>query len=128
MHRRRRSEHEDVAAALNNLAEIRVEYFGSAATVFEAFRAAAPYAVAWDEGRKVLWVVTANADAIYRLDPESGAFTVLPLPRRMAFLRQLGVEDARHERHAAAAAGPRLGAALQLTERADTASNRRTKR
>jgi len=57
-------------------------------------RAAAPYAVAWDEGRKVLWVVTANADAIYRLDPESGAFTVLPLPRRMAFLRQLGVDHA----------------------------------
>ncbi len=57
-------------------------------------RAAAPYAVAWDENRKRLWVVTANADAIYRLDPARGEFTVFPLPRRMAFLRQLGVDHA----------------------------------
>ena len=36
-------------------------------------RASAPYAVTWDERRKVVWVANANCDAIYRLDPRSGA-------------------------------------------------------
>lgn len=57
-------------------------------------RAAAPYAVVWDDTRGVLWVVTANADAIYRFDPAHGDFTVVPLPRRMAYLRQLGIDHA----------------------------------
>lgn len=55
-------------------------------------RTAAPYAVSWDERRKALWIATANGDAIYRLDPSSGASTVYPLPRPMAYLRQLAVD------------------------------------
>lgn len=53
--------------------------------------ASAPYSVTWDERRKTVWVATANSDAIYRLNPVSGAVTVYPLPRRMAFLRQIAV-------------------------------------
>ena len=56
-------------------------------------RAAAPYAVTWDERRKAVWVVTANSDTIYRLDPATGAFKVYPLPRRMAYLRQIALDD-----------------------------------
>lgn len=54
-------------------------------------RASAPYAVTWDERRKTVWVATANSDSIYRLDPGSGDVTVYPLPRKMAFLRQIAV-------------------------------------
>ncbi|WP_093289155.1 hypothetical protein [Solimonas aquatica] len=53
--------------------------------------AAAPYAVTWDERRKAVWVVNANSDAIYRLDPSTGRSTVYPLPRQMAYLRQLAI-------------------------------------
>lgn len=54
--------------------------------------AAAPYAVTWDERRKAVWVVNANSDVIYRLDPQTGESTVYPLPRRMAYLRQLAID------------------------------------
>ena len=55
-------------------------------------RASAPYAAVWDPGRQVAWIVTANADAIYRFDPASKAFGVLPLPREQAYLRGLQVD------------------------------------
>ena len=55
-------------------------------------RAAAPYAVSWDERRGVVWVANANSDALYRLDPESGGVKVYPLPRPMAYLRQVAVD------------------------------------
>ncbi|TJY59521.1 hypothetical protein E4T66_14175 [Sinimarinibacterium sp. CAU 1509] len=54
--------------------------------------AASPYAVTWDERRKVVWVVNANSDVIYRLDPLTGKSTVYPLPRQMAYLRQLAID------------------------------------
>ncbi|HEY5567863.1 MAG TPA: hypothetical protein VIM81_11560 [Gammaproteobacteria bacterium] len=56
-------------------------------------RASAPYAVTWDSKRKVLWIPTSNADAIYRFDPRDKSFAVLPLPREGAFLRQLLVDS-----------------------------------
>lgn len=56
-------------------------------------RSSAPYAVAWDKRRQCVWVVTANSDGIYRLDPASGAVTTYPLPRRMAYLRQLSISE-----------------------------------
>jgi streptogramin lyase len=56
-------------------------------------RAATPYAAAWDERRKALWVSGANADVIYRLNPATGKFTVYPLPRHMAFIRQISIDD-----------------------------------
>lgn len=56
-------------------------------------RGAAPYAVSWDEKRKVVWVANANSDAVYRLDPASGKSTVYPLPRPMAYLRQINVDE-----------------------------------
>ena len=55
-------------------------------------RAAAPYAVSWDERRKTIWVANANSDVVYRLDPKTGASQVFPLPRPMAYLRQIAVE------------------------------------
>jgi cytochrome c len=55
-------------------------------------RASAPYAVTWDSGRQVLWVATANADAIYRFDPKTRAFGVIPLPHQRSYLRMLQVE------------------------------------
>lgn len=56
-------------------------------------RAAAPYAVSWDEKRKAVWVANANSDAIYRLDPKTGVSQVYPLPRKMAYLRQIAVDS-----------------------------------
>ena len=56
-------------------------------------RGSAPYAVAWDPGRHVLWVATSNADAIYRFDPRDHAFAVIPLPRQREYLRNLQVES-----------------------------------
>jgi virginiamycin B lyase len=56
-------------------------------------RAATPYAAAWDERRHALWVSGANADVIYRLNPATGKFSVYPLPRRMAFIRQISIDD-----------------------------------
>jgi streptogramin lyase len=55
-------------------------------------RASAPYATTWDPVRKVVWVVTSNADVIYRFDPQTRAFGVLPLPRERSFLRILHVD------------------------------------
>jgi len=55
-------------------------------------RASAPYAATWDAGRQVLWIPTSNANAIYRFDPASKTFGVLPLPREGAFLRMLLVD------------------------------------
>lgn len=55
-------------------------------------RSAAPYAVSWDERRQTVWVANANSDVVYRLDPKTGASTVYPLPRRMAYLRQIAVD------------------------------------
>tara|TARA_R110001592_G_scaffold126337_1_gene337603 strand:+ start:38548 stop:40404 length:1857 start_codon:yes stop_codon:yes gene_type:complete len=52
-----------------------------------------PYAVTWDERRKVVWVVTANSDVIYRLQPSTGTITVLPMPRQMAYMRQLAIDE-----------------------------------
>lgn len=56
-------------------------------------RAAAPYAVTWDPVRKVVWIPTSNADAIYRFDPASKQFGVLPLPRQRAFTRMVTVDE-----------------------------------
>lgn len=55
-------------------------------------RASAPYAVTWDEARKVVWVANANSDAIDRLDPETGEVKTYPMPRPMAYLRKLDID------------------------------------
>ncbi len=78
-------------------------------------RASAPYAVTWDPVRQVVWIPTSNGDVIYRFDPASKEFGVLPLPRQRAFLRMLAVDPASgvlvssyanvHER----VQGPRMG-------------------
>jgi streptogramin lyase len=52
----------------------------------------APYAVTWDPVRKVVWVATSNADVIYRFDPMTKHFGVLPLPRTGAFLRMIDID------------------------------------
>ncbi|MCC7411613.1 MAG: carboxypeptidase regulatory-like domain-containing protein [Gammaproteobacteria bacterium] len=54
-------------------------------------RSAAPYEVTWDERRQVLWVANANADALYRFDPVTERFSVLPLPRSQAYFRQVAL-------------------------------------
>ena len=55
-------------------------------------RASAPYSATWDPKRRVVWIVTSNADVIYRFDPASKQFSVLPLPRTGAFLRMVDVD------------------------------------
>ena len=55
-------------------------------------RASAPYSTTWDPRRGVVWITTSNADAIYRFDPKTKAFGVLPLPRERAFLRGVIVD------------------------------------
>jgi len=56
-------------------------------------RASAPYAVTWDQKRKVVWIPTSNANVLYRFDPRDKSFAVLPLPREGAFLRMVVVDD-----------------------------------
>jgi streptogramin lyase len=56
-------------------------------------RSAAPYAVSWDERRKAVWVANANSDAIYRLDSITAAITVYPMPRQMAYMRQIAIDQ-----------------------------------
>jgi virginiamycin B lyase len=57
-------------------------------------RASAPYATFWDPIRKVVWIPTSNADVIYRFDPRTRSFGVLPLPRERGFLRMVHVDRA----------------------------------
>ncbi len=52
----------------------------------------APYAATWDPVREVVWIPTSNADVIYRFDPRTKTFGVLPLPREGAFLRMVDVD------------------------------------
>ena len=55
-------------------------------------RSSAPYAVTWDRKRQVLWVATTNTDVIYQFDPARESFSVLPLPRKNAFLRMIALD------------------------------------
>lgn len=55
-------------------------------------RNSSPYAVTWDQTRRVLWVAASNTDAIYRLDPTSADIQVLPLPRTRAYLRMIDLD------------------------------------
>ena len=55
---------------------------------------AAPYSVTWDSVRRVVWVATANADVIYRFDPATRSYGVLPLPREQSFLRMIDIDPA----------------------------------
>nr|ART36541.1 C743 [uncultured bacterium] len=55
-------------------------------------RNSSPYAVTWDQRRRLVWVAASNADAIYRLDPATGKTAVLPLPRERAFLRMIDID------------------------------------
>jgi virginiamycin B lyase len=52
----------------------------------------APYATTWDTVRKVVWVATSNGGVIYRFDPHTKKFGVLPLPREQGFLRMIDVD------------------------------------
>ncbi|MEO8307793.1 MAG: hypothetical protein ABI616_07100 [Pseudomonadota bacterium] len=54
--------------------------------------ASAPYAVTWDPVRKVVWIPTSNADAIYRFNPADKSFAVLPMPRTGAMMRMVDVD------------------------------------
>ena len=56
--------------------------------------ASAPYAVTWDPVRKVVWAAVSNNDVIYRFDPASRTFGVLPLPREQTFLRMIDIDPA----------------------------------
>ncbi len=53
---------------------------------------AAPYSVTWDKVRQVVWVATANADVIYRFDPTTRTYGVLPLPREQSFMRMIDID------------------------------------
>lgn len=52
----------------------------------------APYAVTWDPVRKVVWIATSNADAIYSFNPRDRTFGVIPMPRSRAQLRMIDVD------------------------------------
>jgi len=54
--------------------------------------ASAPYSTTWDPVRRVVWIATSNGDVIYRFDPRTKSFGVLPLPREQAFLRMIDVD------------------------------------
>lgn len=52
----------------------------------------APYSATWDQVRRVVWIPTSNGDVIYRFDPATKEFGVLPLPREQAFLRMIDID------------------------------------
>jgi streptogramin lyase len=54
----------------------------------------APYAATWDPVREVVWIPTSNGDVVYRFDPRTETFGVLPLPRQGAFLRMIDIDPA----------------------------------
>ncbi len=54
--------------------------------------ASAPYTATWDPVRKIVWIGTSNGDVIYRFDPATKQFGVLPLPREQAFLRMIDID------------------------------------
>ncbi|MCP5144207.1 MAG: carboxypeptidase regulatory-like domain-containing protein [Gammaproteobacteria bacterium] len=54
--------------------------------------ASAPYSATWDPVRRVVWIPTSNGDVIYRFDPATTTFGVLPLPRTQTFLRMVDVD------------------------------------
>lgn len=56
-------------------------------------RAAAPYALTWDERRKAVWVANSNSDSLYHLDPNTGKIKIYPMPRQMAFFRQISLDQ-----------------------------------
>lgn len=72
-----------------------VKYDTNARRVVERYdlpdRSAAPYALTWDRRRGVIWVANSNLDALYRFDPQTGVFSILPLPRPQSYLRQLAL-------------------------------------
>ncbi|HWG31953.1 MAG TPA: hypothetical protein VN676_15460 [Steroidobacteraceae bacterium] len=91
-------------------------------------RASAPYSTTWDPQRRVVWISTSNADAIYRFDPKDRSFGVLPLPRERAFLRSVNID-----RHTGALVtsyanivehvrGPRMALIIDLGDRAAAAA------
>lgn len=49
----------------------------------------AAYSAVWDPWRKVVWIGTSNADAIYKFKPADRSFEVFPLPSQMAYLRMI---------------------------------------
>lgn len=97
-------------------------------------RASAPYAVTWDNKRKVLWIPTSNADAIYRFDPRDKSFAVLPLPRDGAFLRMLHVDTqtgalvTSYANIVENVHGPRMALMIDLGDRSGPAQPQVTKR
>lgn len=73
-----------------------VEYDGQALEKLATYdlpdRASGPYAATWDPVRRVVWIATSNADVLYRFDPETKAFGVIPLPHPKAYLRMIAVD------------------------------------
>lgn len=53
---------------------------------------ASPYSTTWDKARKVVWVSGSNSDVIYRFDPATEQFNVIPLPRKRSFLRMIDID------------------------------------
>ena len=52
----------------------------------------APYGATWDPVRRVVWIATSNGGVIYRFDPKTKQFGVLPLPRGSSFLRMIDID------------------------------------
>jgi len=50
--------------------------------------------VTWDPVRKVVWAAVSNNDVIYRFDPATREFGVLPLPRPQTFIRMIDIDPA----------------------------------
>jgi streptogramin lyase len=52
-----------------------------------------PYALNVDRKRDVVWVNGNQSDSLYALDVSSGAWRVIPLPKRTTFTRDIEVEE-----------------------------------
>lgn len=54
-------------------------------------RASAPTTATYDPIRNAVWIATLNGDSIYRFDPATGEFALLPFPRQGTYLKDLSL-------------------------------------
>lgn len=68
-------------------------------------------------GKRVLWIGTAAADAMFRYDPAGGQFEVHPLPTRGALIRHLSIDSRTGAAWAAYGAVPGIPARIARVRR-----------
>jgi len=56
-------------------------------------RSAAPYSVAWDPIRKVIWAGVTNNDTLFKIDPETGESWEYPIQIKDLHIRMIAIDE-----------------------------------